>query len=135
MISEMHWDWTARGMKTPARAVFFYSTKVDDEEVDPKKIPFLDRLKRYESDLGDRLSLTLFITGEYEKLDEPEELPWHLTRRMQKDDLDRALGDVEKRKRTLCYVCGPPAMTDEFVQYLSDLDGLNSSRVLCERWW
>lgn len=122
-------------MKTPARAVFFYSTKVDDEEVDPKKIPFLDRLKRYESDLGDRLSLTLFITGEYEKLDEPEELPWHLTRRMQKDDLDRALGDVEKRKRTLCYVCGPPAMTDEFVQYLSDLDGLNSSRVLCERWW
>jgi NAD(P)H-flavin reductase len=135
IISEMHWDWAVRGKQKPAKAVFFYSTRIDDEEVDPKKIPFLDRLKRYENDLPDRVSVTLFITGKYEKLDDPEELAWHFTRRIRKEDLVRAVGEVESRKRTLCYVCGPPAMTDEFVEYLSNLDGLEPSRVLCEKWW
>jgi NAD(P)H-flavin reductase len=136
MISEMHWQWTEKkGSHKLGKATLFYSTRVDDEAVDPKKIPFLDRLLRFENDLGGKLSLTLFITGRYEKLEEPEQLSWHYTRRIEKGDLLRALGDVETRKRTLCYVCGPPAMTDEFVEFLNSLNGLEPSRVLCEKWW
>jgi hypothetical protein len=36
-------------------------------------------------------------------------------------------------RSTVCYVCGPPPMTDEFVQSLGTLVG--SDRVLCEKWW
>lgn len=135
MVSQIHREIVVLGSKKPAKVVFFYSTKVDDEEVDPSKIPFLDRLHQFEKDLAETLAVTLFITGKYDKLDDPEELGWHITRRMETADLLRALGDIEQRKRTVCYVCGPLAMTDGFVGYLSGLDGLSPSRVFCEKWW
>jgi hypothetical protein len=39
------------------------------------------------------------------------------------------------RSRTLCYVCGPPRMTDEFVDFLGQQPGMAKERVLCEKWW
>ena len=41
----------------------------------------------------------------------------------------------DRRSRTLCYVCGPPRMTDEFVDLLGQQPGMAKERVLCEKWW
>ncbi|OKL60242.1 hypothetical protein UA08_04816 [Talaromyces atroroseus] len=60
-------------------------------------------------------------------------------RRINKDDLNNATasqrdGDGKSvAEDTVCYVCGPPPMTDEFVQYLETLVG--KERVLYEKWW
>ncbi|PGH27326.1 hypothetical protein AJ80_01036 [Polytolypa hystricis UAMH7299] len=39
---------------------------------------------------------------------------------------------------TVCYVCGPPNMTDEFVKALEEMVGSGAEgkkRVFCEKWW
>jgi len=135
MMTAIHEQWSMRVQQKPTKVHFFYSTKVDEKLVDSTKIPFLDRLKNYESHHPERMSLTLFVTGNYEKLEDPEELPWHFTRRLTKPDVLTALGDIGRRQRTVCYVCGPPSMTDELVCFLNSLDGLEASRVLSEKWW
>lgn len=62
--------------------------------------------------------------------------PEVVTRRMTHDDLLEALGDdIEKRQSTVIYVCGPQAMTDEFVETIKHFDGVRSENVLCEKWW
>lgn len=49
--------------------------------------------------------------------------------------------DVDSKKGangTVCYVCGPPAMTDEFVEVLERLlqvHGDSRKRVYYEKWW
>lgn len=52
-------------------------------------------------------------------------------RRISKQDLDSAVAGAGDS--TVCYVCGPPPMTDEFVGHLGSLIG--PDRVLCEKWW
>lgn len=51
------------------------------------------------------------------------------------NDLAEAVG--EDKDAAVVYVCGPPAMTDEFVAYLTTRDGLgmDANRVLFEKWW
>lgn len=49
--------------------------------------------------------------------------------RISKDDLD----PKPQQEDTVYYICGPPAMTDEFVQYLEPVAG--KERVLYEKWW
>lgn len=39
------------------------------------------------------------------------------------------------RAGTVCYVCGPPQMTDDFVEFLSQQRGIRREHVLCEKWW
>lgn len=51
------------------------------------------------------------------------------SQRINKDDLDAKA----QQKDTVYYICGPPAMTDEFVQYLEPIVG--KERVLYEKWW
>jgi NAD(P)H-flavin reductase len=43
--------------------------------------------------------------------------------------------DQATRSKTLCYVCGPPVMTDGFVDFLTQQPGMAKERVLCEKWW
>lgn len=59
----------------------------------------------------------------------------HEYRRTSPTDLLEALGPVAERKGTVAYVCGLPKMTDEFVEILSRAEGMDSRRVLCEKWW
>jgi ferredoxin-NADP reductase len=59
----------------------------------------------------------------------------HKYRRVNHADLIEALGPVAERKGTVAYVCGPPRMTDEFVENLSRADGMDPRCVLCEKWW
>ena len=135
MVTTIHEQWSLHDQHKPAKACILYSTKVDKKLVHSNKILFLDRLKNYEEHHPERMLVTLFITGDYEKLEDPEELHWHFTRRLTKADVLTVLGDFDKRQRTVCYVCGPPSMTDELVHFLLSLNGLEASRVLCEKWW
>ncbi len=59
----------------------------------------------------------------------------HEHRRISHTDLIEALGPVAGRKHTVAYICGPPKMTDEFVDILTTAEGMDSRRVLCEKWW
>lgn len=56
-------------------------------------------------------------------------------RRINHDDLVDALGPVSEREAVVAYVCGPPAMTDEFVTLIRDAPGMDATRVFCEKWW
>lgn len=56
-------------------------------------------------------------------------------RRIQHDDLAEALGSENLRHSALVYVCGLPNMTDDFVEYLKKMPGMDEKRVLCEKWW
>jgi ferredoxin-NADP reductase len=59
----------------------------------------------------------------------------HKYRRINNADLIQALGPVADRKNTVAYACGPPEMTDEFVETLNRAEGMDEHRVLCEKWW
>lgn len=58
-----------------------------------------------------------------------------LRRRLSHDDLFEALGPVDNRENALAYICGLPAMTDDFVEILKEASGMEEKRVLCEKWW
>jgi ferredoxin-NADP reductase len=87
--------------------------------------------------------LTMYLTGD--TLWSPEEADGsdgidtdnmeHKYRRMSPEDLLEALGPVAGRTRTVAYICGPPRMTDDFVELLSRAEGMEARRVLCEKWW
>ncbi|KAI0197435.1 hypothetical protein EV127DRAFT_507669 [Xylaria flabelliformis] len=64
-------------------------------------------------------------------------IPFHPRRYTVDEDVAEALGSPAERRHTVVYVCGVPSMTDEFVARLTDKDGLgmDSHRVLCEKWW
>ena len=64
-------------------------------------------------------------------------------RRLAHEDVLKALSpDGEQREPgqrvedTVAYVCGPPKMTDELVELLQKVPGMEGEgRVLCEKWW
>ncbi|KAL8739846.1 MAG: hypothetical protein Q9190_007391 [Brigantiaea leucoxantha] len=56
-------------------------------------------------------------------------------RRISSQDLLAALGPQSERRGVVAYVCGVPAMTDEFVDVLRSAEGMDVERVLCEKWW
>jgi hypothetical protein len=61
------------------------------------------------------------------------DLPFY-ARRCTVDDVAGAVGTPAQRRFAVVYVCGVPAMTDEFVAKLTGL-GMEPHRVLCEKWW
>ncbi|KAI0552492.1 hypothetical protein F4679DRAFT_67975 [Xylaria curta] len=64
-------------------------------------------------------------------------IPFHPRRYTLDEDITEAIGSPAERRHAVVYVCGVPSMTDEFVARLTDKDGLgmDSHRVLCEKWW
>lgn len=121
---------------------FLYSTKVDSgRPIDGSRILFLPRLMEYIQDLTSSstdIKVRLFITGiEEAALEGATQIPDKAKAgRITAEELDQALGrDVKWRKNVVCYVCGPPQMTDEIVEYLSTQPGMAKSRVFCEKWW
>ena len=59
----------------------------------------------------------------------------HFSRRMNQEDLLRSLGPEHERNDTVVCICGPPDMTDEFVDMLRSAPGMDEKRVTCEKWW
>ena len=57
------------------------------------------------------------------------------TGRISRRHIEEALGDVAGRRDVVCYVCGPRQMTDELVDMVGKMDGMEAERVLCEKWW
>lgn len=120
---------------------FLYSIKgsITGNELKVHEVLFLERVTTLLKKLGiGKGRLRLFITGNSSI---NSALPWegaqipYVGRRISNEDLEDALGPVEGRKGTVCYVCGVPGMTDWVVERLSRADGLNSERVFCEKWW
>lgn len=87
------------------------------------------------------MRLTLFLTGEEgDDTDDPAQSVVQgsanvLKRRITRDDLLTAVGGADDREGTVCYICGPSAMTDEFVDSVKDMPGMDEKRVFCEKWW
>ncbi|KAE8387906.1 hypothetical protein BDV23DRAFT_195525 [Aspergillus alliaceus] len=136
----------------PFNIHFLYSTKLPSQETIASsesvldQILFLSRLRQIIRSQSQshrlRISLGLFVTGLRDSSSSPlREQPSDLTiyaRRINQDDLRAALtgpnGDI-KPEETVCYMCGPPAMTDEFVPSLRGLMGDGGERVFFEKWW
>lgn len=55
--------------------------------------------------------------------------------RMSEEDMEIALGPINRRGEVLAYVCGPPVMTDWAIANLRAAEGMKSEQVLCEKWW
>lgn len=95
------------------------------------------------SDANITLSLFLTGTGQTGRIEHGQLPNRTFAGRIGESDLMRAIdGHCEHaspgkahRDGTLCYVCGPSAMTDEFVSFLSGCEGMSEERVLCEKWW
>ncbi|KAJ5570058.1 Riboflavin synthase-like beta-barrel [Penicillium hispanicum] len=87
-----------------------------------------------------RISLDLFLTNDQSSasMDRVHDLRIQ-RRRINDDDLRSAVvgGDGKNDPQdSVCYVCGPPAMTDETVRTLQAMLGENGAqRIFYEKWW
>lgn len=130
---------------------FLYSTRLPQGH-DPisletalNQILFLPRLRQIiRSQLHSqrlRISLDLFLTdlsSPVSSSESPADLVIH-PRRIGERDLRLAIlggdGKVDPRD-TVCYVCGPPQMTDEMVVLLKGTLGDDAEqRIFFEKWW
>lgn len=88
-----------------------------------------------------RISLEIFVTDLPEHsplLDAPPPGVVIHSRRIKRQDLQAAVigkDTLVNPKDSVCYLCGPPGMTDEFVDVLKGLLGGETERVLFEKWW
>ena len=129
---------------------FIYASRGPPDQHSLCEVFFLDRLQslsQHLKDVGRRpFALDVFLTpyrkpenAQLEIIEYQDETSKHGTfhhRRFTHDDLIRAVGhSEEKRRDSVVYVCGPPAMTDEVVDLMVKQPGLSKERILCERWW
>ncbi|KAK4980931.1 hypothetical protein LTR28_011983 [Elasticomyces elasticus] len=126
--------------RRPKRIHFLYSTRPPpasspDVVAAVLFLPRLVRLRELLEETGTRTELSLFLTGVEEPPTSGAGWP-RGTRvgRITRGDLLEAVGEVAGRAGTLAYVCGPPRMTDQVVEFLQGQEGMKG-RVLCEKWW
>lgn len=125
--------------RRPSSIRFVYATKVEPGPIDGTRILFLARLMELvQAANHPGVRLDLYLTGcSQSDVEKGKNLPPQLkVGRIMVSDLDAALGkDMAGRASTVCYVCGPPRMTDAFVETLATREGMDRERVLCEKWW
>lgn len=137
----------------PYEIKFLYSVKnpAQDPEKNPQnmdgldKILFLPRLKGLFKTLGERGDLSVFLTSGLTRRkgievgcgddDGGERIVKYRKGRITEQNVLEALGPVDGRKGTLCYICGVPTMTDSFVSLVKGADGMSARNVFSERWW
>lgn len=110
----------------PRSVEFIYAAKMTDGD-----ILFADRLLHIASARREQLKLRFFLTGAGGHQLRGPAISY---RRLTSKDVLEALGESD-REQTVCYVCGPPQMTDELVEFLRGQQGMSADRVLCEKWW
>lgn len=118
-----------------------YGSKVPSGGIE--KILFLDRITKIFGENKVKGSVELFVTGESQ--DSGKSQRQHMNdadleihhRRIAVKDLRDFVGPEDDQKSALVYLCGPPAMTDEFAAALTSKDGLglDSKQVMTEKWW
>jgi NAD(P)H-flavin reductase len=120
----------------PPNVEFLYSVNAaassDVNGTDAAEILFYERLREIASSNADRVKFKLFITGKRLGIDFYR-LGSVKKGRIIEGELLRALGSEDKDvlKRTVCFVCGPPEMTDSVVAFLEK----QGARTYCEKWW
>lgn len=144
MVSAMDVQGAKRIGGLPPRLRILYTSKRGaDGKGKPEEVLFEERLKAIAAKRGQKdevdFTYTFFntsrnVTAESERTDIPENMQV-LRRRIEHNDLFEALGPEQRRRSTLVYVCGLPAMTDHYVELLRKAPGMEEKRVLCEKWW
>lgn len=88
-----------------------------------------------------RIGLDLFVTDLPDSSSlrsaPPVDLSVH-PRRINESDLEVAVRGADgsvKAAETMCYLCGPPWMTDELGGVVRELLGDGQERVFFEKWW
>lgn len=127
-----------RRQELPKNIAFLYSTRLDKGEEGLEKVLFLDRLRQIFASLDrtgqGRYDLACHITsGKFQS----DETLGHDIRngRITPGQIIEALGLTHARSHeAAAYICGPPEMTDEFVQILQSREGMQGN-VFCEKWW
>lgn len=122
---------------------FLYTTRDLRPDASPSEILFLERLVSVFDALGGEGQFELFLTSGQRERAETEIATLSVAgkqlkvqrRRIYDTDLLDALGPVEERVGTVCYICGVPTMTDEFVENANHAKGMNEINVLSEKWW
>lgn len=153
MVAAMDLQGSGKIGGMPKRVRLYYSSKRRvDGQGNPEEILFEKRLeaiarkwsKRTDVDFGYTLFETTGETTEEGKQDElaqeqeTDERSAYMTvhkRRMHYGDLSKEIIPPERRETTLVYVCGVPKMTDDYVDVLRKVPGMDDKRVLCEKWW
>ncbi|KUJ21464.1 ferredoxin reductase-like protein [Mollisia scopiformis] len=124
-----------RGPGEGVEVRFLYSVR---EGGRVEEVLFLRRLVETFNMLGKEGDLRIFFTGGRSSNGDVEIQGQTITtrrRRVTDQDLLEALGPVEERKDTVCYICGVPTMTDEFVEKAKKAEGMLEENVLFEKWW
>ncbi|KAF2109652.1 hypothetical protein BDV96DRAFT_604543 [Lophiotrema nucula] len=129
------------------RVHFLYSTKLPRTNPNPAEVLFLPRILHI-LEMADEgsLALDLFFTGSGDGLvlALDDAFVASLTRgnsvrfcthRIDEAALARAVGDMDERKSSVYYVCGPPVMTDDLVDHIRGQDQVSPGYVSCEKWW
>lgn len=84
-------------------------------------------------------ALDIFVTGTWDgsELSVNERYPFspYVQGRIQSKNLRDIIVNEHQRGQSVYYVCGPPGMTDEVVQYLQKQESIAPECVLCEKWW
>lgn len=165
MLSHISEAPTSLPSSSPTQIHFLYSTRVPPPSESPtsstataedtlNQILFLPRLREiarshthapsqrllfsvdlFLTNLREHPDLVAALSGEDKDRAKGQDFTIH-DRRIEIEDLRAAVG-VGVGDGTVCFVCGPPAMTDEVVGVLRGLvsseDG--KERVFCEKWW
>lgn len=123
----------------PEIVKLLYSTRLAGDGHD--QVLFLSRLMRVFGKLNqgknDSGTIDLHLTDSIEPSDYVSSRSWLKIHndRLTHQQLESNLGPTSGRKDSVvAYVCGPPAMTDEFVNVLQTQEGMKN-RVFCEKWW
>lgn len=121
----------------PSKVTVLYSTRLGNE-ADGSDILFLSRIRDlvggYSKDM--QVEFQLYLTGSEDGKGDMSSLPdGTRARRISHDDIERAVGSQDHREAMVCYICGPQKMTDEFVEHVQGLPGVDPRNVLCEKWW
>ena len=127
----------------PQCVQFLYSTRQTSPS--QSSILFYDRLRKiFGQSAEPDHQLTLFQTAatsdkatqvQEQGMGQATENVFLKNVRMSGEDMELALGPVNRRGEVLAYVCGPPVMTDWAVATLRAAQGMKSEQVLCEKWW
>ncbi|KAL4943383.1 hypothetical protein BDV06DRAFT_211134 [Aspergillus oleicola] len=150
MLSHLNNNDESTGLYHPSLNVhILYSTKLPDAsspESALDQILFLRRLReilRAQSQFHRlRIHLDLFLTNLQDQssplLQKTQDDLTIYPRRISKEDLSRTVTGTEKKytpSDIVCYVCGPPQLTDKVVESVTGLLDGQSDRVFFEKWW
>lgn len=132
IISHLHQTATM-----PDEVWFLYTVRWPSQQKRLDEILFYEELRAIAQAEGTRFKLHLFITdaSSCDASDGSDSGHKVYARRISQLDLMTAVGPREQRESVVCYICGLPSMTDSFVKFLQEVEGMEKDRVLYEKWW